>query len=80
MNFLKGETVIILNTECQPAGEAIVNYYSVGTKTYSVFYQYLFAEESEEISLPEWMLRKKNTEENCGSQKKRDRYGRLAKI
>lgn len=59
MDFSRGERVEVLNQDCVPVGEAIVNYYNVKEKKYSVQFQYPLTGESEEIVLPEWRLRKK---------------------
>lgn len=58
MIFRKGEQVLVMNTSSKLIGKAVVNYYSISEKKYSVFFHYPNTGEYEEISLPEWMILK----------------------
>jgi hypothetical protein len=52
MDFLPNQTVIVLNTEYKPAGNAIIRGYSDDLKQYEVDYKYPDSEKIEQIWLP----------------------------
>ncbi|MES2328769.1 MAG: hypothetical protein V4539_04140 [Bacteroidota bacterium] len=53
MKFLPGQSVIILDTENKPAGNAVVIHYHPDRKRYLVAFTYPGNSESEEIMIPE---------------------------
>jgi hypothetical protein len=56
MNYLPGQQVIILDTQYQPVGSAVVERYHAETHRYTVLYQYPDASTPESIPVPEHRL------------------------
>ncbi|NCI51328.1 hypothetical protein GWC95_15475 [Sediminibacterium roseum] len=59
MNYLPGETVLVVNDKGELAGEARVNMFIVEEQRYSVNFLYKQTNEFEKIKLPPYHLRKR---------------------
>lgn len=59
MEHRPGNTVILLDQECKPAGEVEISMYLEKERAYKVWWTYEQTGESEMIKVPEWRLVKK---------------------